>query len=93
MSTVVWIEPEACMGAGTCEQVAPQVFAARGDGTWVVKEDEAFFGTTTVFDGTSGPGRGPDGFHGAARVPDLVADAVIDAAELCPGECIHMEVR
>jgi ferredoxin len=89
MSTMVWIEPAACMGAGTCEQVAPQVFAPRGDGTWVVKEDEAFFGTTTVFDGTSGAGSGS---HGVARVPDPLLDAVIDAAELCPGECIHLEV-
>lgn len=93
MSATVWIEPAACMGAGTCEQVAPQVFAARGDGTWVVKEDQAHFGATTVFDGTSGPGRGPDGLHGVARVPDSLLDAVIDAAEQCPGECIHLEVR
>lgn len=84
----VWIDPHECMGAGTCEQIAPEVFHARGDGTWVVKEDAAFFGSTTVFDGISAP----DGAGGVARIPDIVLDAVLDAAEQCPGECIYMEV-
>ena len=84
----VWIDPADCMGAGTCEQIAPPVFHPRGDGTWVVKEDAGFFGTTTLFDGTSAP----DGAGGTARIPDGLLDAVIDAAEQCPGECIYVEV-
>jgi ferredoxin len=88
----VWIEPGECMGAGTCAQIAPEVFHARSDGTWAVKEDAAFFGATVVFDGGSGPGRGPEGADGLARVPDQMLDVVIDAAEQCPAECIFMEV-
>lgn len=84
----VWIDPHECMGAGTCEQIAPQVFHPRGDGTWVVKEDAEFFGTTTIFDGVGAP----DGADGVARIPAMALDAVLDAAEQCPGECIYMEV-
>ncbi len=88
----VWIDPAACMGAGTCSQIAPEVFSARGDGTWVVKEEAVFFGATTVFDGNDAPGHGPEGHHGQARVPHQLIDDVIDAAEECPGECIFVEV-
>lgn len=84
----VWIDPHECMGAGTCEQIAPEVFHPRGDGTWVVKEDARFFGTTRIFDGIDQPG----GIAGIARIPDGLFDMVLDAAEQCPGECIHMEV-
>jgi len=88
----VWIEPDECMGAGTCAQIAPEVFHPAGDGTWVVKEDGQFFGATTVFDGGAGPGHGPAGPNGLARIPDHAFDAVVDAAEQCPAECIFMEV-
>lgn len=88
----VWIDPAECMGAGTCAQIAPHVFTARGDGTWVVQEHEQYFGTRVVFDGGSGPGHSPDGAHGIARVPEALFDAVIEAADQCPGECIFMEV-
>ena len=30
--TRVWIDADACMGAGTCAQIAPDVFQARHDG-------------------------------------------------------------
>lgn len=88
----VWIDPGACMGAGTCSQIAPEVFSARGDGTWVVREDAAFFGKTTLFDGHGTPGHGPEGHNGQARIPHQLIDDVIDAAEECPGECIFVEV-
>ncbi|REK17880.1 MAG: ferredoxin [Actinobacteria bacterium] len=87
----VWIDADECMGAGTCAQVAPQVFHNRGDGLWAVKESGQFFETETVFDGGSGPGHGPDGFDGKARVPDSLLELVIDAAQECPGECIYVE--
>ena len=88
----VWIDQDECMGAGTCEQVAPEVFEARADGLWVVREDASHFGTTTVFDGKQGEGHGPDGVAGLARVPEALSEAVLEAAEECPGECIHAEV-
>jgi ferredoxin len=88
----VWIDGDACMGAGTCSQIAPEVFHPRSDGIWAVKEDSAYFGETTVFDGTVSPGHGPEGFGGRARVPDQLLDVVIEAAEECPGECVFVEV-
>ncbi len=93
MPTTLWIDGAECLGAGTCEQIAPEVFSAHDDGTWVVKEDAAFFGVNTVFDGGDGPGHGPSGPSGIARVPEPLIESIIDAAEQCPGECIHVEVR
>jgi ferredoxin len=84
----VWIDPVECMGAGTCEQIAPDVFHPRGDGTWVVKESAQFFGSTRLFDGVDGP----EGADGTARIPEPLFDSVVDAAEQCPGECIFVEV-
>lgn len=82
----VWIDPAECMGAGTCEQIAPDVFQARGDGLWAVKEESSYFGATVVFDG----GEAPEGAGGRARVPAGLLELVEDAAEECPGECIHL---
>jgi ferredoxin len=88
----VWIDQRECMGAGTCEQIAPEVFVADGGGTWCVREDARFFGTDTAFDGGSGAGHGPAGPGGLARVPVHLEEAVIEVAEQCPGECVHVEV-
>jgi ferredoxin len=91
--TKVWIDTHECMGAGTCAEIAPAVFHQRTDGTWAVKEDATFFGDTTVFDGVDGPGHGPDGYNGRARIPVALMEHVIEAAEECPAECIHMELE
>jgi ferredoxin len=88
----VWIDPHECMGAGTCEQIAPEVFVADGSGTWCVREDAAGFGESVVFDGRIAAGHGPSGPDGVARVPPHLEDLVVDAAEQCPGECINVEV-
>lgn len=72
----VWIDHDLCTGDGICAQYAPDVFELDIDGVAYVKN-------------------GPDAelLTGAeARVPvplDLVL-AVIDSAEECPGECIHV---
>lgn len=88
----VWIDADACMGAGTCAQIAPEVFHERRDGTWAVKEEQPHFPDTIVFDGETGPGHGPGGMDGRARVPESLLADVIDAAEECPAECIFLEV-
>lgn len=90
--TRVWIDADACMGAGTCAQIVPDVFEARHDGTWAVKEASAHFGRTVVFDGLSEDGHGPDGFDGKARIPGALVDLVVEAAEECPAECIFVEL-
>lgn len=86
-----WIDGDECMGAGTCAQLVPEVFHQRNDGTWAVKEDAFHFGETVVFDGSSDPGHGPDGPEGKARIPQLLVESVIEAAEECPAECIFVE--
>jgi ferredoxin len=35
----------------------------------------------------------PGGADGLANFPDNLADAVIESAEECPGECIFIEVE
>lgn len=88
----IWIDEDLCMGAGTCEQLAPDLFEATGDGLWVVKEDAKHWGEGTVFDGGAGSGHGPNGAAGAARVPAVLVEAALAAAEECPGECIYLDV-
>jgi ferredoxin len=88
----VWIDADACMGAGTCAQVAPEVFREGHDGTWAVMESLSHFDQLIVYDGLVGEGHGPGGFDGRARVPESLLDTVLDAAEECPAECIFVEV-
>ena len=52
-----------------------------------VAEPAGHFETETVFDGRSAP----DGHEGVARVVPGHEDLVIEAAEECPGACIHLE--
>ncbi len=88
---MVWIDQDLCTGDGICEEIAPDVFVGRDDGLWVVKEEASHFGDTIVFDGEEGAGHGPDGARGVARVPDNLVEAVVEAAEECPGECLMIE--
>ncbi|MDH3500147.1 MAG: ferredoxin, partial [Acidimicrobiia bacterium] len=88
---MVWIDQDLCTGDGICEEIAPDVFVGRDDGLWVVKEEARHFDETIVFDAGTGPGHGPEGSRGVARVPDKLIEDVIESAEECPGECIMIE--
>ena len=88
---MVWIDQDLCTGDGICEEICGDVFTARDDGLWVVKEEAKHFGSTVVFDGKDGDGHGPDGGQGGARIPDSLLDSAVEAAEECPGECIMIE--
>jgi ferredoxin len=79
----VWIDQDLCTGDGLCEEIAPDVFTLLDDGLAYVKEG------SKVFDG-SAPDR-PKGADGLANFPDGQLDAVVEAAEECPGECIFIE--
>ena len=74
----VWIDQDLCTGDGLCEEIAPAVFTLLDDGLAYVKESDQV---------RSDPG----GAAGMALVPDDLEDAVIEAAEECPGECIFIE--
>ncbi len=84
----VWIDQDLCTGDGLCEEIAPDVFFGLDDGLFYVKESEDKFGEEKLFDGDANPA----GAEGTARIPDGLVDAVIEAAEECPGECIFIEV-
>jgi len=86
-SLMVWIDQDLCTGDGICEEISPDVFQARDDGLWVVREAASHWGTDILFDGN----QGPDNAKGVARVPDSQLDVVVEAAEECPGECIMIE--
>ena len=36
---MVWIDQDLCTGDGICEEICGDVFTARDDGLWVVKEE------------------------------------------------------
>ena len=74
----VWIDQDLCTGAGLCEEICPQVFTLLEDGLAYVKE-----GDRVLSD--------PSGADGVAQVPSELEDAVREAAEECPGECIFIE--
>jgi len=74
----VWIDQDLCTGDGLCEEICPQVFTLLSDGLAYVKEGERVLSD-------------PGGAAGMAEVPAGLEDAVREAAEECPGECIFIE--
>lgn len=74
----VWIEQDLCTGDGICEDEAPDVFEQGRDGTYVVKQGGV------VVEGS--------GSQALANVPLGQEEAVIRAADRCPGECIFIEL-
>jgi len=74
----VWIDQDLCTGDGLCEEIAPAVFTLLDDGLAYVKEGDSVKNE-------------PGGSAGMALVPDDLEEAVVEAAEECPGECIFIE--
>ena len=74
----VWIDQDLCTGDGLCEEICPQVFVLLSDGLAYVKDGDRVMGD-------------PGGSAGLATVPLEHEDAVREAAEECPGECIFIE--
>ncbi len=71
----VLIEQDKCTGDGLCVTYATAVFEFDIDGLAYVKGDDGELRTT---DGAAVP------------VPPKLRLEVLDAAEGCPGECIHV---
>ena len=74
----VWIDQDLCTGDGLCEEICPQVFTLLDDGLAYVKEGDRVLSE-------------PGGAEGVAEVPEGFEDAVQEASEECPGECIFIE--
>jgi ferredoxin len=73
----VWIGQDLCTGDGLCEEICPQVFTLLDDGLAYVKEGDRVLND-------------PGGSTVVAGVPEGYEDAVAEAAEECPGECIFI---
>ncbi|HUQ40581.1 MAG TPA: ferredoxin [Acidimicrobiales bacterium] len=83
----MWIDQDLCTGDGICAEIAPKIFEMDDDGLAYVKEKA----WPNRF-GPSGSGSSPAlKMTAGADMPDDLADAVIEAAEECPGECIFFD--
>ena len=85
----VWIDQDLCTGDGICAEICPPIFDMGADGLAYVKEEH--------WKSLAGPdgGSGDPVYKmadGMASVSDELAEAVIESAEECPGECICIEV-
>ncbi len=76
----VWIDQDLCTGDGLCEEICPPVFTLLDDGLAYVKEGQEVFNN-------------PGGATQMAPVPEDLEDAVTEASEECPGECIFVELE
>lgn len=74
----VWVDQDLCTGVGLCEEICPSVFVLAADGLSYVQD-------------ALGCRDDAGGSAGLVDVPPSVEDAVLDAAEECPGECIFIE--
>jgi ferredoxin len=87
----VWIDQDLCTGDGLCVELCPSVFDMHDDGLAYVKEADwkSLYGPDAPRTDKSEPVLQ---MTATATVPDDQAEACIDAAEECPGECIFIEV-
>ena len=76
----VWIDQDLCTGDGLCTDHCPDVF--------VLLED----GISYVVDPERGVLNDPGGAEGQAPVLRRHEQAVVNAADDCPGECIFLEL-
>jgi len=73
----VWVDQDLCTGDGLCEELCPSIFALV-DGLSFVRDPS---GSVLLAGGDSS----------MVDVPTQHIDAVLDAADECPGECIFVE--
>ena len=75
----VWIDQDLCTGDGLCVDLCPDVFVQLEDGIAYVAE-------------RGEPLNDPGGGGSLADVPMRDFAAVVQAADVCPGECIFVEI-
>jgi len=75
----VWIDQDLCTGDGLCVDHCPDVFGQLEDGiAYVIEKGQ--------------PLNDPGGSGSLAEVATRHIDAVVQAADVCPGECIFIEI-
>jgi ferredoxin len=75
----VWIDQDLCTGDGLCVDHCPDVFVQLEDGIAYVAE-------------VGIPLNDPGGAGSLATIPGNDLQSVIQAADVCPGECIFIEL-
>lgn len=75
----VWIDQDLCTGDGLCVDHCPDVFVQMEDGIAYVAENGHALND-------------PGGSGSLACVADRDVAAVVLAADVCPGECIFIEL-
>ncbi|MGB3737223.1 MAG: ferredoxin [Ilumatobacter sp.] len=75
----VWIDQDLCTGDGICVDHCDDVFVQLEDGIAYVAE-------------AGRPLNDPGGSGSLAQVPNRHVSSVIHSAEMCPGECIFIEL-
>jgi ferredoxin len=75
----VWIDQDLCTGDGLCVDHCHDVFTLLEDGIAYVVEQGV-------------PQNDPGSSGSLAPVPVRHVESVIKAAEVCPGECIFIEI-
>ena len=75
------IEQDDCTACGLCPEIAGRHFFMWDDGLAYVKPDSL----------TEPDKPGFEGFAGKVAVAADLEDAVIEAADRCPGACIYVE--
>jgi ferredoxin len=76
----VWIDQDLCTGDGLCVDHCSDVFVQLEDGIAYVADH-------------GDPLNDPGGPASLAHVPPRRHRLVIEAAEVCPGECIFIELE
>lgn len=76
----VWIDQDLCTGDGLCNDHSFEVFRLQDDGISYVRD-------VTTGEVMTDPG----GRSCSVPVPQRLEQVVIDAALVCPGECIFVE--
>ena len=75
----VWIDQDLCTGDGLCVDHCPDVFRQLEDGiAYVVESGQVL--------------NDPGGAGSTAEVSSRQQEAVVLAADVCPGECIFIEL-
>ena len=76
----VWIDQDLCTGDGLCNDHSVEVFRLQEDGISYVRDVDTGAVLTD-----------PGGRTCSVHVPARLEQTVIDAASVCPGECIVVE--
>jgi ferredoxin len=81
----VWIDQDLCTGDGLCEEIEHKIFTILDDSLAYVKDERGVFDDSTP--------ELPKGAKGLVYFEVDQFEAVDQAAEECPGECIFIEDR